>query len=379
MPPPSEFKVPDPDSPGKFITNRQYCKAKSSKKTTDCGSASHMTAKETCDEVQKQSSEIVGVVGKLAGATPFGALTAIFESDQKMTEKVRNNLKVVQKDIKSIMSSNVCVNLVNNVQSNVMSDDGCNALYDKNPQWGAPPPGADFDHFTQSAKATVNNTCEMKAISAQFDKMETSVENSAALDAVQKLTGGGKQSTDQDICNNVDSEQTACSFLEQDTCCANIVNTTQTNLVHKCSGHVKDTSQSLTADLVSKCTGTSKAKQKSDLKVQSKSSTGMTGGQTEDDGNTGIIIGIVVVVVLVLGCIGGYIWYTEDQKKKQGYEKVPSEDPDVEAEQGPQAGGRRRRRSTGYLSPLQKTWRKYKLLFLVAGALFVIHITNKKN
>jgi hypothetical protein len=76
------------------------------------------------------------------------------------------------------------------------------------------------------------------------------------------------------------------------------------------------------------------------------------------------IIGIIAFIVL--GVVAYQYFSTRDDGKKDDDQEEQVYHNDS------------RTRGAGYRTSTQKLWKKYKLMFILAGALFVIHITKKK-
>jgi hypothetical protein len=362
-------------------TAKDFCTDKTS--SNPCGPEvdTNKSARDTCKEVKTKAQAMADAVksttDNLASITPFGALTQIFGTKQKMTQDTRNSIQIVQDNYSTSESENKCKNVITATQKNILDNTECLKVY-ADAKWGPP----DFTYKDIHMKNTTTNVnqCQMAAVAAQLSKMGASADNSAILEAVQSVAGGGSQEIDQKSCNNISEEQTSCQYLSQKNCCMNNVNSSQDNVLKAC-GNTENVTMDNTALNTSVCAGEITTSQATDLSADAKNTSEVKASQ--------VAVGAVVILILVGGAVAAYKVYAKGNKCKgkegQAYKDcLAAGNKEIELKGEASAGNiaavgnvaakLRGGRST-YAS---KLWRKYKLLFILAGAIFVIHITKKK-
>ena len=359
--------------------------------------------KDTCDEIKEKKNayiEAFKVAGDIASSmNPFKWLNNLTESNQKIDQKIETHIRSVQNDIKESDTGNKCFNQTKEDMTNIIDNTPCTQMY---LDAGRIPPLMTYSNITQENKDQAQSKCQMQAFSDAISSLGVSIDNAALLDAVQSLGGSGNQEVDQKSCTDIDVNQTSCSYIKQRNCCVNQVDNHLVNKLTVC-GNVDGATQRNASINVSLCAGEITNKTATDLDVDVKNKGGMSASQ--------MAVGTLIALAM-LGVIGaavaGFVKYMnrpckgkkgEDLKvcMKAHNEKVKikanksmeqskllastvDKGMDVAAKQGArrQPTPHQHGYGVGHFTYAQKLWRRYKMLFILAGALFVIHITKKK-
>ena len=174
---------------------------------------------------------------------------------------------------------------------------------------------------------------------------------------------GAPASTTNNRCNIIDASTKSCDYLRTINCCNQNIKQKQENIlkIDACNINVSDITQILSAEVISTCGGEVQFKKEDENSNTLKQK--FTQIAESIAASPMAIIGIIAVIVLGIGAYQ-YFSTRDDGKKDDDQEEDHSVNP-VQA-------------AAGYRTSTQKLWKKYKLMFILAGALFVIHITKKK-
>jgi hypothetical protein len=174
-------------------------------------------------------------------------------------------------------------------------------------------------------------------------------------------------------CTIIDASNKTCDYLRTINCCNQQIHQKQTNLlkIEACNVNVSDITQSLSAESIMTCGGDVDFQQEGT--ADNKVTTTLTMIADAVAANIWVIVAAIAVIVI------GFVVYKHfsNKGKKKGN---TSEPPIVHAEAAPIASAPSHEMiGEGYRTSVQKVWKKHKLLCILTGALFVIHITKNKK
>jgi len=361
---------------------KDFCEDETS--SNPCGPEvdTNKTARDTCKEVktkaQAMADSVKSTTDSIASMTPFGALAQIVGTKQNISQETISAIRQYQETTQYSDSKNKCENEIKSIQSNILDNAPCLKVY-ADAGWG--PPDFEYRDITMKNKATNVNQCQMAAVAAQLGTMAATADNSAVLAAVQSLAGGGSQDIDQKSCNNIDIKQTSCQYLSQKNCCVNNINSSQNNVLKTC-GNTQNVTMENTALNTSVCAGEITTSQATDLSADATNTSTIKASQ--------VAVGAVVILIIVGGLVAAYKVYAKGNKCKgkegqaykdclaAGNKEIELKNQGDTAKIGALSNAASSMRGRGRSTYASKLWRKYKLLFILAGAIFVIHITKKK-
>ena len=243
-----------------------------------CNLPETMTAKQACEAVKKTEAELsdgwdeVGQTavkaGIVAGTGGLGAIPMIidaFGSKAESRQKLRNvlNSKVTTTTLSnqtascnneiSVVSSNdldltkTCENSViklytilleNNAKFNRDEDDReKKAKQLQDAMLAAVEKAKDGKKkIRMTNTSSTESHCGVNQSLKSLQTMRASIDNQAMQNVLNQASGFmTSSSSDQDICNNIDTEMTACKYIQQSQCCNNAVNVSQSNVFKGCS------------------------------------------------------------------------------------------------------------------------------------------------
>jgi len=140
-------------------------------------------------------------------------------------------------------------------------------------------------------------------MSEALTKMTASIDNTALQEAINEAQGiGSSAASDQKICNNISASMTACKFLTQNNCCANLSDTNAFNIIKsKGCGSMSNIVQAINNNVVQAC----KAANSSTVSDVLDSTIVNKGGQKSDNKSTGLSLGAILVIIVVVVLVGG--------------------------------------------------------------------------
>jgi hypothetical protein len=216
-------------------------------------------------------------------------------------------------------------------------------------------------NISQTITQNITATALLSATAELIRKNTNDITTEAFMQASSKALGA-PASTTNNRCNIIDASTKSCDYLRTINCCNQNIKQKQENIlqIDACNIDVSDITQTLSAEVISTCGGAV------DFKKEDKNSNKLTQKfkmiAESIAASPMAIIGIIAFIVL--GVVAYQYFSTRDDGKKDDAQLDHSENP-VQA-------------AAGYRTSTQKLWKKYKLMFILAGALFVIHITKKK-
>jgi hypothetical protein len=226
-------------------------------------------------------------------------------SKSESMQKIMNELEVKMSSTSMADQVSKCQNLTSQTQSNKivgMRPSCLNVLKDVLPP-------ADIKELLQikdikqENDASATNVCMINLALDTLTKMDASIENSVLQNAFNSAKGLGSDSeSNQDTCNSVSVDMSACKYISQQQCCTNQINQSQSNLLDaKCSGFNR-IMQKNAADTHNSCNMTAQASMTDDMHADikntlSQSATNKSEGLTMDF----FIIFIIIFLVIVFG------------------------------------------------------------------------------
>jgi hypothetical protein len=226
-------------------------------------------------------------------------------SNSESMQKVMNELNIKMNSTSLADQVSKCKNLTTQTQSNKivgMKTSCIEVLKDVLPP-------ADIKELLQikdikqENDASATNVCMINLALDTLTKMDASIENTVLQNALNSAKGLlSNSSSNQDVCNSVSVDMSACKYISQQQCCTNQINQTQSNLLDaKCSGFNR-VMQKNAADTHNSCNMTAQASMTDDMHADikntlSQSATNKSEGLTMDF----FIIFIIIFLVIVFG------------------------------------------------------------------------------
>jgi hypothetical protein len=263
-----------------------------------------VNAKKACERIREFERLNPDVTEQIKALKSFVFPWGLGSKAESM-QKIMNELEVKMSSTSMADQVSKCQNLTSQTQSNKivgMRPSCLNILKDVLPP-------ADIKELLQikdikqENDASATNVCMINLALDTLTKMDASIENSVLQNAFNSAKGLGSDSeSNQDTCNSVSVDMSACKYISQQQCCTNQINQTQSNLLDaKCSGFNR-VMQKNAADTHNSCNMTAQASMTDDMHADikntlSQSATNKSEGLTMDF----FIIFIIIFLVIVFG------------------------------------------------------------------------------
>ena len=138
-----------------------------------------------------------------------------------------------------------CTNLVTSVNTNELRITSDNASCSSsriserinteggsfNPEAYESPGQITVSDINQTITGTNSASCILDSVLNSNTNQTSTIDNSAAMGAIQNMTGGGKINSDPNACVDIDVTQSACSYIKDKQCCHNEISNTRTNIL----------------------------------------------------------------------------------------------------------------------------------------------------
>jgi len=290
------------------------------------------TARSTCEEIQrirndaevkKQALNVVSKgISALAGAiNPITGLANIISNkvgnNTQQTNEFINKVETVVNNVTSTQSSNICNNLINSSQSNIISKSpkcieesgkfavaACGLFKDDDKKMDCFNKLSSMnttENITQSNSANLKNDCQIISAISELSKNSSDSQTQALIKSIQDAKGMGNTNTSSNFsCNDVKTTINSASYLNALSCCSQEINNLQTNLIDAC-GKVSNVVQNNLTDQQNSCliqNGIS-------TKIINEGSTKITLSASGDqkNNNSGSIKMIVIAIIIFVLCI----------------------------------------------------------------------------
>jgi len=279
--------------------NTDMCKNPGTASTVDG------TAAEFCKQVQERATNIWDVAKSFAN--PLAAIIEAVSSTSSSAQSIRQALGINVVITTIAKQINSCNNITENNQSNIIKGPGeeCLRLWKDMGLTNKELKDAGTIHnITQS---NVNKTilnCTSNAVLEALSKMDATIDNQAIMEAINKAKGLMSNSTsDQNICNYIETNLSACKYVNQINCCNNYVQTNQSNLIDKgCTlGQFSNITQSNDSATLSKCTMSAQSSISDDISTKIFNEL----KQSSENTSEGLTMAFLIVIMIILGLIIG--------------------------------------------------------------------------
>lgn len=304
---PSICKIGNPDSDAQ---NEKECNDTTTSVNNPDQRIKATDARDACNKVEEKKkgflAEVKDFIVKTNPALTLAqGIANYFSTEAKSSQFIDNNLIT---ELKS---------RVEGLQKNVCSETALNSLINE-VTFGCDP--ACFDGLTGSDKVEalrlcqanninqsiinkVNQSCELSAMSEALTNMKASIDNTALQAAINEAKGSGAGSeSNQRICNNISTSQTACKFLTQNNCCANLADTNAFNIIKsKGCGGASNITQAINNNVVQACiaSNSSTVNDTLDSEIVNKTK------QSAENKSEGLSLGAILVIIAVVALVGG--------------------------------------------------------------------------
>lgn len=281
-----------------------HCRNSTDDKSSCDGDVHEKNSVDTCKAVQKRATDIYDVLNTMA--SPLSAVLKALRGQTDGKQVVLNKLNL------NIDTSNVakqtsdCDNIINVDHSNIIEGIG--------PECITALSGTglkaedilalklDLKNISQINNDTLIQNCQINQISDILSKAKASIDNTALLQAVNKVVGVlASSSSDQRICNNLNTSLSGCSYLKQEACCTNELTLSGNNVIKSCGAVVADNvQQKNTTNMYQACSTTNQSAMSEDLASKLINKTSMKMDNYAEGLSSSAIIWICIAVVAVV-------------------------------------------------------------------------------
>lgn len=196
-------------------------------------------AQEACREISSEADNIKaqwdgakGVASTIASVFPWGAaanMVGNLTAQNKVKDTVKNTLNIDMSSNDVIEVSNMCSNVAETSQKNIIKGVNDCEFCMKNPTMCM------VANVTQENRAENVQKCVSQAIIDQLRKKEASVSSEAAIKVLQEASGLlTKNDTDSSSCNFVNQDLSSNDYLSSIQKCENQSKIIQTNEIDGC-------------------------------------------------------------------------------------------------------------------------------------------------
>lgn len=270
-----------------------------------------LPASEVCKKIEKESDNLGKQIAEgMKYVIPIVGIISALKTDSESTQNLINKLSS-DLDSKSIaVQTSQCATTTMQSQTNILKagiSPNCMRMLIAG-RW--PPDkvielqkASRISDVIQTNKADATNTCQINLVLDVLTKMDASIDNTILQKAMNKAKGfmaGAK--SDQNICNDISVKMSACKYIEQTQCCANLINQTQLNLIDsQCGASLKTVLQNNEASAVNNCQLQASASVTDDLAADIKNALAQTAENTAEGLTFDFWIIFVVIGVVMFG------------------------------------------------------------------------------
>lgn len=264
-------------------------------------------ARDACNKVEEKKKGFLEEVGDfLPGVVLAKGIVNFFSTPSASSQFIDNNLITELKNVVKGAQENTCSQTTLNSLTNSL-DIGCEPdCFDGMTSSDKLKFGqtvCQTNNVRQSIRNNVNQSCELSAMSKALTDMQASIDNTALQEAINEAKGlGASSKSDQRICNNISASQTACKFLTQNNCCANLADTDAFNIVtSKGCGGASNIVQTINNSVVQACkaANSSTVSDTLDSEIVNKTK------QSAENKSEGLSLGAILVIIAVVSLVGG--------------------------------------------------------------------------
>jgi len=258
-----------------------------------------------CKEVEEKATNIFDAA--IALGNPLAKIIEAISSNSKSAQSIKQKLGI-NIDVKTIAKQmNKCDNLIGNNQSNIIRGPGVECIkawkelgisIDEIKKAG------ELSGITQGNVQTTIVNCKSNAVLDALSKMDANIDNQAVVEAINKAKGLlSKSESDQKICNDIETNLSACKYVQQNNCCTNYVQNNQLNLIDKgCTlGKWSDLSQTNDSSIYAKCTLSAESSISDDISTEIFNKLKLS----SENSSEGLTMAFLIVIMIILGLIIG--------------------------------------------------------------------------
>jgi len=264
-------------------------------------------ARKVCDAINQksQSDEMKELATSLLKT--FNPLS-IFQAKAKSNQKIVNELSTKMSTKDYTNQYNECNQITTQTQSNViigpkpkcldilsrtLSPDDYKKTIDK----------MGISHITQQNIARAATSCKADLLVKALTECTASIDNTALQKSLNQASGAFSDAeSNQDICNNISINMSACKYLQQHQCCAQQTSQRQKNVLDAgCPvGPVTDILQTNTADSTNSCILSSQASVTTDMGATITNTVSQSAENKAEGLTMGPFILIIIVIIIIL-------------------------------------------------------------------------------
>ena len=267
------------------------------------------TGSNVCDQTAKWAAKAaIQVSDNLSRMMPFTAFMKGITSESSSMQSTINELQTRLKSIAETEQYSRCNARISQVQSNSIIagiPPECTTNFDSlRPELQDKIlKGGNISNVTQINTADAQNLCKIDLVIKALTEMEASIDNSTLQSVMNHAKGIlAKTTSEQDICNNIGIEMTACKYINQTQCCDQEIVQEQTNLLEtKCGGSISNVIQSNTASARNQCMLSASAAVSDIMKAKIKNIVTQEAQNTAEGLTLDFFIIIIIIFCLLFG------------------------------------------------------------------------------
>ena len=202
-------------------------------------------AREECNIVSSEADNMIAGLGglaKVAGAIMSFGLTEIFGTEAQARTNIRNLLNIDLSSCEISQMQQACTSEAFTNQANLI-DLRCEYCQ-KN--------GCVAEDIIQTNTSHSKQSCVMQSLLDILSRKKATQDVAVAMEVVQKALGGASATSNTDICNKFNVDQSSQSYIDTQQQCVQRIYGDQTNKFYGC-GNARNIAQSNFRDTTQNC------------------------------------------------------------------------------------------------------------------------------
>lgn len=266
-----------------------------------------MTASAACNKIDEAKKSVWGwlseTVSDFSPASLASAIGDALGSDNDSSNEVINNIRQNLSSKGLVNSLNECRQNATASASNVIDGTALSECNEELAKLGmsAEEIRTTISNINQTATATSSNECDITSMINIVSSMDASIDNQALIDVMQEANGLlSGSSSNNEFCNNLEINQSACNYVNQQNCCANTASATASNLIKMgCLTDMDNINQTATTNASNVCKIASASGFDSDMSSFITNKVESTTNQTA----SGMSLGMMVVILIIIAIL----------------------------------------------------------------------------
>ena len=260
------------------------------------------SAVDFCKEAEKKATNGWDFLKSIVESNPATALINAIGGKTETLQKLKTTMNIKIDTTTLTKSVQECDNAVDNSQSNIIDNTECARIYlegltgqERLEAIKELRKNLALSNITQSQKAVIGQECKLSAMSKALTDMTASVDNTALQSVIASAKGiGASSKANQQTCNNINQNMSACKYTEQKQCCNNQIMSNQLNIIKAC-GPSSQINQSNDFRAVQACSTSAQSSVSDSLVSAIINKT----GQTATVKSTGFPVGALIAILII--------------------------------------------------------------------------------